>query len=183
MIITISGFPGSGKSTVGKILENELGFKRYYIGGMRREMARKKGLTIEQFNKLGEADFSTDKEADEFIVEIANTEDNIIIESRTAFHFVPKSVKIFLDVELKESAKRIFSEKTKGSNRNEEAASSVEQQLKMVAERIESDSKRYKKYYGFDCYDKKNYDLVIDTTQISPEQVAGKIMEFVARIK
>ena len=65
MIIALSGMPGSGKSTVAKQLAEKLGWPRYYIGGLRREAARKRGMTLEEYNKLGETDPATDKEVDE----------------------------------------------------------------------------------------------------------------------
>ncbi len=181
MIITISGLPGSGKSTVAKILAEKLGFKRYYMGGIRREAAKKAGMTIEEFNKLGENDFSTDKFVDDMLVEIGKKEDSLVIEGRTAFHFVPNSIKIFLDVDLKEGAKRIFLEKKQANERNEKSTSSAEEELKNLQERMESDEKRYMKYYGFRCYDKKHYDFVVDTTKLTPEQVAEKVLGFVKK--
>ena len=181
MIITISGLPGSGKSTVAKILSEKLGYKRYYMGEMRREAARKRGMTIEEFNKLGEKDFATDKTVDDLLVKIGKEVDNIVVEGRTAFHFIPNSIKIFLDVDLKEGARRIFEEKRKSNERNEKPTASVEEELALIKERMESDEKRYMKYYGFKTYDKKNYDLVIDTTKLTPEQAAEKILEFVKK--
>lgn len=183
MIITISGFPGSGKSTVAKILEKKLNLKRYYMGGLRREAARKRGMTLEELNKLGETDPSTDKIVDDLLVKLGKTEDNFIAEGRTAFYFIPNSIKFFLDIDLKEGARRTFEEKKKGSDRNELITTSVEEELELHKERIENDRKRYEKYYGFDCYDKKNYDFVIDTTNLTPEQVAEKMIEFVKRFK
>ena len=181
MIITISGLPGSGKSTVAKILSEKLGFKRYYAGGMRREAAKKAGMTIEEFNKLGEKDFSTDKFVDDFLVKIGKEEDNIVVEGRTAFHFIPNSIKIFLDVDLKEGARRIFEEKKQKNDRNEKQTASVEEELENLKERMESDEKRYIKYYGFTCYNKKNYDLVIDTTKITAQQAAERVLEFLKK--
>lgn len=179
MIITISGLPGSGKSTVAKILGEKLGFKRYYMGGMRREAAKNLGMTIEEFNKLGEKDPSTDKFVDDMLVEIGKKEDNLVVEGRTAFHFIPNSIKIFLDVDLKEGARRIFEEKKQANERNEKKTNSVEEELQNLRQRMESDEKRYMKYYGFTCYDKKNYDFIVDTTKLTPDQVAEKILEFV----
>ena len=181
MIITISGTPGSGKSTVGKILAERLGFKRYYMGGMRREAAKKAGMTLAEFNKLGEKDFSTDKFVDDLLVKIGKEEDNLVVEGRTAFYFIPKSIKVFLSVDLKEGARRIFEEKKKSNERNEDATKSVNEELKQVKERMESDRRRYGKYYGFDSYDEKNYDLVIDTTRISPQQAVEKILKFIQK--
>ncbi len=179
MIITLSGLPGSGKSTVAKILAEKLGFKRHYMGGIRREAAKKSGMTIEEFNKLGEKDFSTDKLVDDLLVKIGKDEDNIVVEGRTAFHFIPNSLKIFLDVDLTEGARRIFEEKKQANERNEKQTASIEEELKNLKERMESDEKRYMKYYGFQCYDKKNYDHIIDTTKLTPEQVVEKILSFI----
>lgn len=183
MIITLSGFPGSGKSTVAKILEKKLNLKRYYMGGLRREAAKEKGMTIEEFNKLGETDQSTDKFVDDILVKIGKTENNLVVEGRTAFHFIPKSIKIFLDVELKEGARRTFEEKKKSKERNETATERVEEEMKLQKERIESDRKRYMKYYGFDCYDKKKYDYIINTTKKTPEEVAEEIIKYVKLYK
>ncbi|MCX6741353.1 MAG: AAA family ATPase, partial [Candidatus Parcubacteria bacterium] len=46
MIITLSGKPGSGKTTVAKILAEKLGYKFYSTGDLRGQMAMKRGLTI-----------------------------------------------------------------------------------------------------------------------------------------
>ena len=181
MIITISGFPGSGKSTVAKILAERLGFRRYYAGQVRREAAKKRGLTLDEFNRLGEKDISTDKLVDDVLSELGKKEDNIVVEGRTAFHFIPKSVKIFLDVRLEEGARRIFEEKRRSNKRNEKPTASVEEELKILKERMRSDTKRYKKYYGIDCFDKKNYDLVIDTSGIPAENVVEKILGFLRK--
>mgnify|MGYP001582568055 FL=1 len=183
MIITISGFPGSGKSTVAKILEKKLGLKRYYMGGLRREAARKKGITLEELNKLGETDPSTDKIVDDLLFKLGKTEDNFIAEGRTAFYFIPNSIKFFLDIDLKEGARRTFEEKKKGSDRNETITKTVEEELELHKERIENDRRRYKKYYGFDCYDTSKYDFVIDTTNLSPEEVAEKMMKLIKNFK
>lgn len=183
MIITISGLPGSGKSTVAKILAEKLGFKQYYAGQVRREAARKRGMTLGEFNTLGEKDISTDKLVDDVLSELGKKEDNIVVQGRTAFHFIPNSVKIFLDVDLKEGARRIFEEKRHANKRNEKAARTVEEELKIQQERMKSDTKRYRKYYGIDCFDKKHFDLVVDTTDISPERVVERILKFLKERK
>ncbi len=54
MIIAIHGQAGSGKSSISKLLARRLGYKRYSVGGLRREIAKKHGLTLAQLNKVGE---------------------------------------------------------------------------------------------------------------------------------
>ena len=55
MIITISGTPGSGKSTVAQILVKKLGLERLYIGGILRALAKHKGMTIEELTKYAKS--------------------------------------------------------------------------------------------------------------------------------
>jgi cytidylate kinase len=119
MIISISGAEGSGKSTIAKMLAEKLGWPRYYIGGIRREKAKERGLTLEEYNKLGETDPSTDLEVDEYQKKLGETQDNFIIEGRTSWHFIPHSFKIFLDVSFEEGARRIWGNLQKDSSRNE----------------------------------------------------------------
>ena len=181
MIISISGKPGSGKSTVAQMLSEKLGIKRYYMGGIRREMAKEKGMTIEEFNELGEKDFSTDKWVDDYQAELGKKEDNFVIEGRTSFHFIPRSIKVFLDVSEDEGARRIFEElgTAKGQKRNEgKKIKNIPEMKKSLKERQESDKKRYRKYYGFDSTDLKHFDIVIDTTKLDPERVRDKIIAF-----
>ena len=180
MIISISGEAGSGKSTIAKILAAKLGFQRYYIGGIRRDMAKKKGMTLAEYNKLGETDPATDKEVDKFQKQLGETEDNFIIEGRTSWYFIPHSLKIYLDVDEKVGAERIFNDLKKNEKRNEDNnLNSAEDVLKSNRERKKSDNKRYRKYYGIDAYNKVNYDLAIDTTDKSPKKVVKKILNFI----
>jgi len=167
MIITINGTPGSGKSTVARWLAEKMKMKHYAMGDLRRKMALERGMTIDELNKLGEKEAWTDKEADNYQIKLAKNEDNFIIEGRVSWHFMPKSIKIFLRADLEKAAERIFREKRKSERKYKNAADV----LKELKERMKSDEKRYKKYYGINgVYDIKNYDLVIDTTNMTIEE-------------
>ncbi|MCX6710165.1 MAG: cytidylate kinase family protein [Candidatus Woesearchaeota archaeon] len=178
MIITISGKAGSGKSTVGKMLAKRLNLKYYCIGDMRRKMAEERGLSLEEFNKLGEKEDFTDKEVDSFQEKLGKKEDNFLIVGRTSYHFIPHSIKVFLDVNLDESARRIFC-----AQRENEHYASVDEALEKIKEREESDRSRYQKYYRINPFDHKNFDIVINTTEISAVKVVEKIMQFVKEKK
>ena len=166
MIITIGGLPGSGKSTVAKYLAKKFHLKHMSIGDFRREMAMKRGMTLAELNKLGEKQAFTDKEADEFLKSLGK-KDNLIIDSRLGWHFIPKSVKIFLKVSEKEGAERIFKAGRKTENKYE----NVKQVIKADKIRIESDRKRYMKYYGIDYCKIENYDIIIDTSAMSIKEM------------
>jgi len=175
MIITINGLPGAGKSTLAKCLAKKLKLKYYSIGQKRRELALKKGLTIDQLNKLGESNPSTDLPIDNFQKKLAR-KDNFIVDGRLSWHFIPRSVKIFLTVDMKKGAERIMKAKRKSERRYK----SLNDAIKEIRQRQNSDKKRYKKYYNIsNIYNIKNYDIIIDTTNLSIKEmcdVAEKVM-------
>jgi len=172
MKITITGMPGSGKTSVGKMLAKKLGLAFLSIGDIRGKMAMDRGITIEELNKIGETEDWTDKEADNYQKKYGETHDDFIVEGRLAFHFIPDSIKIFLDVDLRAAAERVWND----PRPDEKKRASVEEEMKAMAERIESDKKRYLKYYNIDPYDKKQFDIVLDSTNISREETL-KILE------
>lgn len=175
MIITISGKPGSGKSTVAKLVANKLGFRHYSVGDLMGEMARKKGMKLEQLGEIAKKESWVDNELDEYQKKLGETEDNVVIDSRIGFYFIPHSVKILLDVDLKEGSKRIFNDQRS----DEESRKTAEDMLKAVKKRMELEKERYKKYYNIDYQDSGNFDYVIDTTHITAEQVSEKIVRFI----
>jgi len=178
MIITISGKPGAGKTTVGRILAEQLGYKFYSIGEFRGEMAQKLGFTIDELNKIGEKNFWTDQRADEFQKKIGETENDVIIDGWIAFHFIPNSFKVFLDVDPKVSARRVFIDQRP----DEEYLDNEKKVLKQLQERLKETRKRFLKYYQVDFLDKSHYDLIINTSKIPPEEVVKIIREKIEKL-
>lgn len=184
MIISIAGTPGSGKSTVAKILSKKLRIKRYYMGGLMREASKKRGITLQKYLAICDKDSKIDREVDEYQRRLGKTSDNFIIEGRTSYHFIPHSYKIFLDVDKKEAAKRIFKElKNSKNKRNEGTPKNEKEVLIGINKRMSDEKKRYKKYYNINPYDKKNFDLIIDTTNITAQQAAKKILHMIKNPK
>jgi CMP/dCMP kinase len=178
MIISIHGKEGSGKTTIAKMLADTFGYKRYYIGGMRREAARKIGMTLEEYNTWSETHPQGDKEFDEYLTKLGKTENNFIIETRTAFHFIPKSIKIYLDVSESVAAHRIFNDK-KLKERNERTKiQSIEEITEGIRKRRQSDIRRYEKYYKLDIHNPSHYDLVVQTDDLSVQQAFERIVSF-----
>jgi len=178
MIITIAGKPGSGKSSVAKILAKKLKLEKFSAGDFRRQMAKDRGLSIQELNKLGEKEDFTDKDADNWQAEIGKTKDNFVIDGRLSYYFIPNSVKIFLDVSPEIGAKRIMP-----SRRKEEKMNSIKEAVQMWHERVNSDIKRYKKYYKINPYNKEQFDLVINTTSLTIKQTAEKILNYLNSAK
>lgn len=181
MIISFSGTPGAGKTTIAQRLARELGWPRYYIGGLRRQKAKEKGMTLEEYNRLGEKDPSTDLEVDRYQQELGEKEDDLIIEGRTSWYFIPHSLKVYLDVDPTEGAARVKEELEHSNNRNEGESKALEEVRESIEERMRSDKKRYQQYFGIDVYNPANYDIVIDTTHLSPEEVFQRVYQEVKR--
>lgn len=184
MIITISGDAGSGKSTLAKKLEAALGFPRLYVGGIRRKMAEEMGMTLEEFNTWSETNPDGDIPVDQRVVEEVKKLDNAIVEGRVMYHFLPESIKIFVAVDTRVAAERIFKELTEDTSRNEARdLTSVEAVEQSLITRKASDEARYKKYYNIDVFNPDNYDLVIDSSNLSIDEVFDKAMGFIQRVQ
>jgi len=180
MIISFAGAIGSGKSTIAEMLSKKLNIPRYYMGGIMREIAKKRNLSFSELMELNKTDPSVDHEVDEYQTNLGKTQDNFVIEGRTSYYFIPHSLKIFLDVNEEESARRIFADQKNHIRHNETSTiTNVEEMVKSIKRRKQSEVERYEKYYGIDVYDYKNYDFVLDTTNLNIDEVFAKVYEFV----
>lgn len=179
MIIFIGGLSGSGKSSVAQKIADRLNYSFYDIGGLRRHMAVEQGLTLAELNKIGETDPNSDLIVDKYQENLGKTSDNFVITGRTSWYFIPHAVKIFLDVNLEEAARRILNDhvhKAQG-----EDFSSLEETTRVLKEKLESDNIRFKKYFNIDVYDKTNFDLYLDTTNLNKEEVLEVVWEFISK--
>lgn len=173
MIITITGKPCSGKSVVIAELMNKHNFSKFSAGEIFRKIATERGIDVLELNRAN--DTSIDKLVDDEIVRQGkeNLEKDIIFDSRTAWYFIPKSFKVFLDIDSDEQARRLL-----GSGRTNENINLTHDEAKnALNERWELENKRYRSLYDFDNRDKSNFDFVIDTTNLTVEETAEKIYE------
>jgi cytidylate kinase len=170
--ISISGDLGSGKSTISNILNKHLNYDYIYTGGIQRQIAEKYNMTTNELNIYAETHPEIDEEIDAVFKSLDKT-DNLIIDSRLAWFFIPNSFKVFLKTETVIAAKRI-SQDTKRKN---ESYLSLEEAVDKIEKRKESENKRYKNLYGVNCLDMDNYNLVVDTSHILPEEAANIILK------
>ncbi len=106
-------------------------------------------------------------------IKLWKTEDNFIIDGRLAFHFIPNAIKIFLTVSPEEAARRIFADQTR---QGVEAHENIENTIVNIQTRRKSEDDRYLKYYRLHIYDMSLYDIVIDTTNRTPEEIFDEII-------
>jgi CMP/dCMP kinase len=177
MIITITGNPGSGITSVAKVLAGRLGMKFYSAGDLFEKTANDRGVTIDELVSAGD---DADHEIDGFVKKLGKTEDNIIVEGKISWHMIPNSFKIFVTVDEHEGARRIFEDKKTGEHRTDEPNySSIEETKKILKIRVARFVSKFKRLYGIENYfDPSHYDFILDTTKSSgPGENADRIME------
>ncbi|MCY0850490.1 (d)CMP kinase [Sulfuracidifex metallicus] len=169
MILVVSGPSGSGKTTVAKSLSVKYGLRFVSGGQIFREKASSMGMDLLSLNKEAEKDFDIDKVIDKEILNQAKMS-NVVIESHIAGWILAgeSTVSIYLWAPLDERARRI-------SKRD---GISYDNALLSILEREQSHYYRFWKYYGIDIQDLSLYDLVINTSKLSPEKVLGLIEYF-----
>lgn len=178
MIITMSGRAGSGKSSLAKAIAEKLGYTYIGIWAIKREVAASMWLSILQFDELGNkpenvAEFDLKYEDYQKALSL---DDNIVLDARLGFYCQPKSLKIFLDVDPKVAAQRIFDNKRPTDN-----YSSVQEVLQKTAERSEENKIRYQKLYGVDITDFQNFDVIFDTTHNTLQQNIDQLLEIIKK--
>jgi cytidylate kinase len=178
MIITISGLPGSGKTSVAKLLAEKLKFSFYSMGDIVEKFAVDNKMELNDFNMLRDKDTHWDMIIDMYQKSLSMSQKDLVIDGLTSFYVIPNSTKVFLDVNPDVGAERIFKAK-----RKDEPYKSVSDALKAVKRRINNDNARYKKIYSIDCHDKSNFDLVIDTSDLKVEEVVNRILGLVTKKK
>ncbi|RLG56806.1 MAG: cytidylate kinase, partial [Candidatus Hydrothermarchaeota archaeon] len=137
-----------------------------------REMAKERGMSLQEFSKLAEKDKSFDRLVDERQKELAK-QGNVVIDGRLSGWLIDADLKIWLKASLDERAKRV----AKRENKDYETA------LKETRERERSELKRYKEIYGIDLNDLSPYDFVINTELWSAEVIVETIKNLVEKMK
>jgi CMP/dCMP kinase len=170
-IISLTGDLGSGKSTVAAMLEQRWGVPRYYAGGFFRELALEKGVSISDITSVEKYGTQYHHLVDGKFKTLADTGVDMIGEGRMAWHCLPTSFKIKLNVCAEVAAQRIFRDKM----RKAEHVDGPDQILDSIRARQSTDQQQYQQIYHVDIEDEKNFDLVIDTANVPPNEVADLI--------
>ncbi|MBQ3844050.1 MAG: cytidylate kinase family protein [Bacteroidales bacterium] len=165
--ITLSGELGSGKSTVANYLIGKMPFKIVSAGLLFRQLAAKHGMSAKEFNQFIENDPKYDHYVDDTMAELGRTDEKIIFDSRMAWHFVPSSFKIYLYVDVDTATERIFNDVGRVSESYSDKATA----RKEIVERRQSEILRYQNFYHCNLDDYSNYDLIVDTSYASRDEV------------
>lgn len=175
-IVTIAGSLGSGKSSTAKGVAAALGYAHFSSGDLFRKIAAERGLSIEEMNITAEVQKDIDHQVDGLLREMGATGENLVIDSRMAWHWMPDSFKVFLTLDSETAAARIFAQ-IQGGGRVSEHGHSQEEVRASIERRLASEQKRYLDLYGVDPRDPKNFDLVIDTKQHDLQTVISMVLD------
>ena len=196
-IITISGEPASGKSTVKKALVKkytELGYNVHEIstGDMFREVSireyKKVHPEIENPNLAdvqNDEEFATvrgqiDQMIDSLMAERGRNinkeekpNDVWIIDSRLAWHNIPDSYAVRLTINEKIAGMRVFNDSSRGQ---EDKYATIQEAIEKTIERKLGEISRYKERYDVDLANPDNYDLIVDTAYSNTDELADIII-------
>jgi cytidylate kinase len=175
-IITVAGAVGSGKSSTAKAVAAALGYKHFSSGDLFRQIARERGLSIEAINLTAEQQKEVDYQVDELLQKMGREEEQIVIDSRLAWHWMPDSFKVYLTLDPDTAAERIYNH-IKKEGRVSQNADSVAEVRKNIDIRVASEKKRYMNLYGLELTDPTHYDLVIDTKYHDLPAVTAMVLE------
>ncbi len=171
--ITITGDPGSGKTTFARNIAARTGYKLITTGNMFRELALKKGISVAALNELAETRKEIDHEVDDYIKTLNNSSESLVLDSRMAWHFLKDAMKIRLTIDPKVAVERIFKDEERAASWNDRFPD-METAMDEVERRRQSEISRYQALYGVNIGNDSNFDLVIDTSGKSQEDVVAE---------
>lgn len=172
-IISLAGDLASGKGTVSKIIAERLDYGIYKNGDYFRKLAKDMNMSVTDFNIYVKDHPEIDRQIENSATEYAKENDNFIIDARLGWYAVPESFKVYMKVDTKVAAERAFYDMNRKST---EAFDSIEEQEEDMIKRYKLENERYFALYGVHKEDMANYDFVVDTTNLNPDEVATKII-------
>lgn len=172
-IISIAGDLGSGKTTVTKLMQRDLNYEIYRNGTYFRKLAVEHNMSVTEFNEYVKEHPEIDRQIEQSAKEYAEKHENLIIDARLGWYAVPDSFKIYLTVDIDESARRAFNDPDRKTSEN---FSTLEEQKADLIKRFTLENNRYFELYGVHKEDLNNYDFVLDTTNLTPEEVNKAII-------
>jgi CMP/dCMP kinase len=181
MIITIGGNVGAGKTTLAAALSKALDYEELYMGGLMRELAEERGMSLEEFYSKLKAEPDLERSLDERQVKMMRERDNLVVQGRVAWFFAKGSpfqvFNIFLAVDPEIGTRR-------SAARPENVGREFGELFSANAERTHTELQRYHDLYGIQNFlDERHYDFVFNTTGFTEDEVLDKVLAEIDQIK
>ncbi len=169
MIVAVGGPPGSGKTTVAERFATAHAYALVSAGAKFRELAKAKGMGLNDFGKIAEADPAIDRALDgsvlEDVLKLDATGRDVIVDGRIQAPLLSQRrvpcLKVWIDAKLDVRTERIAGrEKT-----------ALKETRRQIVQREASERRRYKAIYGINLADTSVYDLVVDSSDKTPDEI------------
>lgn len=169
--MTISGHPGSGTSTLVSGICQELEWKSLNGGDIFRIEAKKRKLSLSEFEKLCAEDPKVDESLDQELRQQMQDSNGVeVIESRLsgwwAHNLELDCVRIWLHADEETRAERVMSRE----------GTSLSVAMYENKARAEVDRRRFDKMYGIDIEDMAPYTHIIDVSDLDASQVLSDVL-------
>jgi len=181
--IVISGPPAVGKTTVAKGLAEEFQLQYLSGGDVLKEMAKEQGFDSDgddwwdteegmKFLNQREQNSEFDKKLDEKLILLFN-EGGMVITSYTLPWLIKDGIRIWLEGSHESSSQRMQSRDNMSPN----------DAYEITKKRFDKNKALYKKLYDFDFGgDKSVFDLIINTDNLTAQQVIDVVKETVRKL-
>jgi cytidylate kinase len=163
--IAISGKSGCGNTTVSRLVAESLGLR--FINFTFRSLAEERGLSLQEVLLLAAKDDSWDKEVDSRQIKLAGEDGGCVLGSRLAIWMLTEAdITVYLSATAETRARRI-------AQREGGSLASV---AAFTEERDRQDRERYLRLYNIDNDNYSFADLIIDTDDRKPSEIAALII-------
>ncbi len=169
MIVAVGGPPGSGKTTVAERFAKAHVYALVSAGAKFRELAKAKGVGLNEFGRIAEADPAIDRALDgsilQEVLKLDATGRDVIVDGRIQAPLLAQRrvpcLKVWIDAKLDVRTDRIAGREKKD----------LKLTRKEIVQREASERRRYKAIYGIQLADTSVYDLVIDSSDKTPDEI------------
>lgn len=173
MIVAVGGPPGSGKTTVAERFAQAHAYVLVSAGMRFRKMAHEAGMDLEAFGQAAEKDPEIDRTLDRAILQEIlwndSTGRDVIVDGRIQAYLLGARripcLKVLIDAPLEVRAQRVAGRERK----------SVDAAKREISEREKSERSRYRSIYGIDLGDTGIFDMVVDSSDKTPDEIVALV--------
>jgi CMP/dCMP kinase len=170
LLITVSGPPGSGTTTVAQRVADRLGLELVPGGEVFRALAVERNMSLPVFGRYVADHPEVDVELDSRLARRAR-DGGAVIESRLAGWIAHNerlaAVVVWIDCDPRIRAQRVAARE----------GVSVGRALADNEERQRVERGRYLALYGVDLTDLSIYELVLDSGELRPQELADRVVD------
>ncbi len=166
MIIAVTGLTGSGKDTLGRLVAKKLKYR--LVSPTFKDLAKKEGVSLMEFQKMAEKDPDIDRKFDDFL-RGETLKGDCVVTTWLGPWMVEADVRIKIFAPAKVRAERI-------AKRDGMPYAGA---IRHVNERDDNNRRRYKKLYKIDIDNDDIFDACINSGVYTPEKLLKIAMEVI----